>query len=77
MPDFDDLVVASRHDVEDVCAVLTVGLGRTEMDECLRGTNGGVSQADPGRSHPSLYLTFQLHYLIVETSAAAPHPWTS
>ena len=67
VPDFDDSVVASRNDVEDVCAVLIVGLGRTEMDECLRETSGGVSQTDPGRSHPSLYFFFFFFFFLQAT----------
>ena len=70
VPNFDDFVVASRKVVEDMCAVLIECLGRIGMDDRLRGTSEGISQTDPGRSHPR---AFQLHYLIVETSAAAPH----
>ena len=72
VPDFDDFVVASRNDVEDVYAVLIVDLGRTEMDVCLRGMSGAVSQTDPGQSHLSFYLAFQLHYLIVEPQQLHP-----
>ena len=53
VPDFDVFVVVSRNDVEEMCAVLTVGPGRTErigMEFRPRGTSGGLSRfyfADP------------------------------